>query len=223
MQGQSEDAVTVAPHGGDGDPVAAAEQEKPPLPIAPEKPVAKAVSRLADLGAEQKRLDEEIAAEAKRVAGTGEETTDQVAGRFRAFIDDIEAHERLFASLHERFKDLKAAASADELKQVAKYTVVERSIFIDLLSTATREIEWQAQRRRELEARVAALEAREAYAMDYRGLWEPGRYPVGAFVTLNGSLWRSKCTTTQKPGDGPAWNLVVARGKPGMSWKEGRR
>lgn len=50
--------------------------------------------------------------------------------------------------------------------------------------------------------------------MLYRGVYVPGKhYDRGDCVTFGGSLWHANTATTIRPGDGPAWQLAVKRGR----------
>jgi hypothetical protein len=61
--------------------------------------------------------------------------------------------------------------------------------------------------------RIADLQKRPDL---YLGVHEPGRrYEKGSFVSEAGSLLACLFATTQKPGDSPAWQLAVKRGRDG--------
>jgi hypothetical protein len=64
----------------------------------------------------------------------------------------------------------------------------------------------------DLEARLAAVEARPALA--YCGPYEPGRgYQAGALVSKHGGLWLATAATSDTPGQGAtAWRLIVNSG-----------
>lgn len=73
----------------------------------------------------------------------------------------------------------------------------------------------------DIEARLAALEARPA-AISYEGVWDVARrYDVGMFVTWGGSVWacREPCRG-RRPGADGAWQLAVKRGKNGTAARE---
>lgn len=97
----------------------------------------------------------------------------------------------------------------------------------DELAAATREfverkiaeaISAGAERLAELERRVAELEARPS-GIKWCGVWretrqsgDPQSYDAANLVTHGGSLWVSTTKTTERPGYGPGWKLVVKRG-----------
>lgn len=64
-----------------------------------------------------------------------------------------------------------------------------------------------------IEERLAVLEDRPL--PKYRGVWAAGEsYPVGSFVTHNGSVWHCDLPTSSKPGTNPtAWTLAVKSGR----------
>lgn len=73
-------------------------------------------------------------------------------------------------------------------------------------------------KRRDLEARVHALEARPT--LRYLGVWKAETsYPEGSAVTHQGGVWISRRPTSQRPdADGPGehdWQLAVKRGADG--------
>ena len=71
-----------------------------------------------------------------------------------------------------------------------------------------------ARRRRELEARVEALE-RQQKAMRYRGVWQPAEaYEKGNLATYDGSLWIAIDENPGKPG-ASGWQLAAKRGRDG--------
>ena len=73
--------------------------------------------------------------------------------------------------------------------------------------------EFQMNRRREIEARLDALEQRPG--LKYRGVYSPTeKYVVGDFVSFRGSLWHANLVTTGvQPGDGQIWRLAVKHGR----------
>jgi hypothetical protein len=76
--------------------------------------------------------------------------------------------------------------------------------------------EFQMLRRREIEARLDALEQRPA--MKYCGVFDKSqKYFEGNFVTESGSIWHANCETTGVvPGEGsPVWTLAAKRGRDG--------
>jgi hypothetical protein len=70
-----------------------------------------------------------------------------------------------------------------------------------------------------LEARIAALEARE-----YQGTWKAEqRYSKGAMVTFDGSVWVARSASMAvRPGTGPTWQLCVKRGRDGKDSRDER-
>jgi HPt (histidine-containing phosphotransfer) domain-containing protein len=72
-------------------------------------------------------------------------------------------------------------------------------------------------KRRQLEARVAALEARSEKTISDWGVWKAEtEYPAGAAVSHQGGLWIAKLQTTgRRPGDGALWRLAVKKGSAG--------
>jgi hypothetical protein len=72
-------------------------------------------------------------------------------------------------------------------------------------------------KRRQLEQRVAALEARSEKTISDHGVWKSNvEYPPGAAVTHGGGLWISKIQTKAcRPGDNAMWRLAVKRGSAG--------
>lgn len=66
-----------------------------------------------------------------------------------------------------------------------------------------------------LAGRVEAAERRiDQRGMDYKGVWKPGQYPAGCFVTHAGSCWHTDKATSRQPGEGD-WVLAVKRGADG--------
>lgn len=56
--------------------------------------------------------------------------------------------------------------------------------------------------------------------MIYRGIYTAGQqYVRGDVVTWGGSSWTCREDTTDKPGDSPAWQLAVKRGRDGRDGK----
>lgn len=75
---------------------------------------------------------------------------------------------------------------------------------------------------RELEQRIAELEARQSKGFNYRGVWQAGEvYSRNDVITMNGSMWICTAQTTvvePKFGDETAsasWSLCVKAGRPG--------
>jgi hypothetical protein len=68
---------------------------------------------------------------------------------------------------------------------------------------------------RELQARVAELEARPH--LHDAGVWDEQKvYGINAIVTDHGSAWIAKRATCRRPGDGnDDWRLLVKRGRDG--------
>lgn len=66
-----------------------------------------------------------------------------------------------------------------------------------------------------LQKRIAALEARGS--MKYEGVWDPTKaYPVGSFVTDDGSMWHANDTNISvRPGSSDCWQLAIKRGRDG--------
>jgi hypothetical protein len=63
---------------------------------------------------------------------------------------------------------------------------------------------------------LARIEALEASALHYKGVWSPAStYARGDAVTHAGSMWVVGGATTAKPGEGPDWRLAVKRGRDG--------
>lgn len=46
----------------------------------------------------------------------------------------------------------------------------------------------------------------------YKGVWKPGTYAAGSFVTHGGSMWHADKATDFKPGEGGGWTLAVKKG-----------
>jgi hypothetical protein len=70
----------------------------------------------------------------------------------------------------------------------------------------------------EIDARLAALEARENHSLSladsWKGVWALGEYKRGEVVSYDGSLWLALALTDERPGDGKtAWRMIVKRGK----------
>jgi hypothetical protein len=64
-----------------------------------------------------------------------------------------------------------------------------------------------------LTARVEATERRfEEQGRAYKGIWKPGHYSAGSFVTHGGSMWHADTATSFKPGEGGGWTLAVKKG-----------
>jgi hypothetical protein len=62
-------------------------------------------------------------------------------------------------------------------------------------------------------ARIADVERRlEEQGRAYKGIWKPGTYAAGSFVTHSGSMWHADKATDFKPGEGGGWTLAVKRG-----------
>jgi hypothetical protein len=53
----------------------------------------------------------------------------------------------------------------------------------------------------------------------YKGVWKPGAYPAGSFVTHGGSMWHADKSTDFKPGEGGGWTLAVKSGRDGKDAK----
>lgn len=59
----------------------------------------------------------------------------------------------------------------------------------------------------QLEERIKALEARAL--PKWCGVWVAKGYQEGSLVTRDGSLWLATTDTSDRPGDGGAWRLIV--------------
>lgn len=60
-------------------------------------------------------------------------------------------------------------------------------------------------------ARLEALEQRPA--LSYRGVFKQGSaYREGSLTTHNGGLWLARADSTQRPGSGAEWTLIVKSG-----------
>jgi len=85
------------------------------------------------------------------------------------------------------------------------------------LWTETRQLlKFAREQRLDLEARVAALEARPT--ISYEKIYSPDKvYKPGNLTTHQGSLWHANVETRGvPPGDGNvAWTLIVKRGREG--------
>jgi HK97 family phage prohead protease len=69
-------------------------------------------------------------------------------------------------------------------------------------------------------ARIADLERRlEEQGRAYKGVWRPGTYAAGCFVTHAGSMWHADKSTDFKPGEGGGWTLAVKSGRDGKDAK----
>lgn len=75
-------------------------------------------------------------------------------------------------------------------------------------------IGFEEARRRKLEERVAALEARPM--LEYTGTWTPTKeYRPGQFTTCDGGLWHCEIRGRgEKPGTGKSWKLAVKSPRP---------
>ena len=57
----------------------------------------------------------------------------------------------------------------------------------------------------------------------YRGVYSNGmKAMMGDSVTFGGNYWTAMEDTEDKPGDSPAWKLVVRRGRDGKDGKDGK-
>jgi hypothetical protein len=62
-------------------------------------------------------------------------------------------------------------------------------------------------------AHVEQLEKRlDEQGRAYKGIWKPGTYSAGSFVTHAGSMWHADTATSFKPGEGGGWTLAVKKG-----------
>jgi hypothetical protein len=78
--------------------------------------------------------------------------------------------------------------------------------------------EFQMRRRREIEARISALEARPATLADaYDGAWKTGSYKRGRVVTYGGSMFLCMKDTEAQPETSTDWVLSVKRGRDGRN------
>jgi hypothetical protein len=55
----------------------------------------------------------------------------------------------------------------------------------------------------------------EAAVRLYKGLWEPGQYKKGAWVTYGGSLFVAQSDTGERPTNSDDWRLALKRGRDG--------
>jgi hypothetical protein len=56
----------------------------------------------------------------------------------------------------------------------------------------------------------------------YCGVWDAAKeYPVGSLVTRRGSLWHCEVATSEAPGTGKGWRMVVKQGDPGRMARAG--
>ena len=63
-----------------------------------------------------------------------------------------------------------------------------------------------------LQARIEALEQRPLF--EYAGVWKPDeQYVRGQFISFDGSLWHTNCTTTARPGTSSDHTLAVKHGR----------
>jgi hypothetical protein len=61
--------------------------------------------------------------------------------------------------------------------------------------------------------KFAEIEHRlNAQGRSYKGIWKPGTYCAGSFVTHGGSMWHADTQTDFKPGEGGGWTLAVKKG-----------
>ena len=68
----------------------------------------------------------------------------------------------------------------------------------------------------DLQKRLATIEQKGLESpLQYRGVWKPGTYPKGSFVTHGGSVFHADGTTDFKPGEGGGWTLAVKAGRDG--------
>lgn len=69
-------------------------------------------------------------------------------------------------------------------------------------------------------SRLTDIEGRlEQMSQGYKGVWKPGTYPAGSFVTHGGSMWHADKATDFKPGEGGGWTLAVKSGRDGKDAK----
>jgi hypothetical protein len=65
-------------------------------------------------------------------------------------------------------------------------------------------------------AHIDGLERRLSESpLQYRGVWKPGTYAKGSFVTHGGSVFHADKSTDFKPGEGGGWTLCVKAGRDG--------
>lgn len=69
----------------------------------------------------------------------------------------------------------------------------------------------------DIEKRLQHVEGKAKHMVAYGGVWQPGEFQKGSCVTLGGSLWICKETTTEKPGTSEHWQLAVKKGKDAKS------
>jgi HK97 family phage prohead protease len=68
--------------------------------------------------------------------------------------------------------------------------------------------------------KMGELERRfEEQGRAYKGVWKPGTYAAGSFVTHSGSMWHADKSTDFKPGEGGGWTLAVKSGRDGKDAK----
>jgi len=82
-------------------------------------------------------------------------------------------------------------------------------------SAPSDEVRAMAERIPELERLLAELkEAQVTTLADaHRGIWQPGVFHRGQMVTMRGSTWLCYRQTTQKPGAGDDWRMIVKAGR----------
>lgn len=69
-----------------------------------------------------------------------------------------------------------------------------------------------------LAERIEGLEQRfDQQGRAYKGVWQPGHYAAGSFVTHAGSMWHADKSTDFKPGEGGGWTLAVKKGADAKS------
>lgn len=113
----------------------------------------------------------------------------------------IEAIDHEFQESMQGFKNLTTDRSA-------RYSQANYIAMLLILARLNAEIhalaEFQRGRRREMEARLDALEARPS--VKYWGVWKEGKaYGGGSMVTDKGSVWYAEHATMQRPGASDDW------------------
>jgi hypothetical protein len=103
------------------------------------------------------------------------------------------------AALDAEEKDLQAGEKFKELGAAGYWAL--------LIQCSSREmLEFLADRIEGLERRF------DEQGRAYKGIWKPGFYQAGSFVTHAGSMWHADNATDFKPGEGGGWTLAVKKG-----------
>jgi hypothetical protein len=101
---------------------------------------------------------------------------------------------------------------SDTDKQNEKLNALERHpVYRVCWSTIKELTKLVAERFKAIEARVTAME--EQPSVRYCGTFsEDSKYVPGDLCTDAGGLWLAVASTSQRPGTGPGWRLIVKRG-----------